>query len=89
MNGGPSPASASAPASAAAEQRWKQQQQALADGPAFSETLHSLASTLPPPMVISSNAVLGSVGGGLHFQRTYARRKPLDAVDPNFQECSQ
>jgi hypothetical protein len=64
---------------------WKhqQQQQTLAEGPDFSQTLYSLASTLPRPMVISNNAVLGSVGGGLHFQRTIpARRKPMEAVHP-------
>jgi hypothetical protein len=57
-------------------------------GPAvqeFSSTLYSLASTLPPPMVLSNDAVLGSVGGGLHFQRHCVRRRMPDELvqDPN------
>lgn len=51
----------------------------------FSSTLYSLASTLPPPMILSNDSVLGSVGGGLHFQRHCVRRRMPDelAQDPS------
>jgi hypothetical protein len=53
--------------------------------PEFSNTLYSLASTLPPPMVLSNDSVLGSVGGGLHFQRHCVRRRMPDELgqDPS------
>lgn len=46
----------------------------------FSSTLYSLASTLPPPMILSNDSVLGSVGGGLHFQRHCVRRRMPDEL---------
>jgi hypothetical protein len=46
----------------------------------FSNTLHSLASTLPPPVVLANDSVLGSVGGGLHFQRHLVRRRIPDNI---------
>jgi hypothetical protein len=46
----------------------------------FSSTLYSLASTLPPPMILSNDSVLGSVGGGLHFQRHCVRRRTPDEL---------
>lgn len=52
-------------------------QQQMVEGPDFSSTLHSLASTLPPPTIISNGRTLESVGGGLHFQRNYPRRLVL------------